>query len=180
MPVGPARGTVVAAGLALTLALAAAALAWSQPRQGISGQMPLGVAAEGAMRIADSRGGKAILEAPPLAPGAAAVGKVTIDNLGAGGRLVLSRARLAETPGAGGTALGPLLRLRIRDLTPGREALVFSGALAEMPALQLGTLPAGASRRYRFVALLPEPGLVDNSLMGARVRFDYRWQLRRQ
>lgn len=177
MPVGPGRGTVVAAGLAL--ALAAAALAWSQPQVGIGGRMPLGVSAEGAMRIADSRGGKAILEAP-LAPGAAAVGKVTIDNLGGGGRLVLSRPRLVEAPGAGGDALGPALRLRIRDLTPGREALVFSGALAAMPALQLGSLPAGESRRYRFVAQLPEPGLVDNSLMGARVRFDYRWHLRRQ
>jgi hypothetical protein len=180
MAVGPARGTVVAASLALTLALAAAAIAWSQPQVGIGGRMPLGVSAEGAMRIADSRGGKAILEAPPLAPGAAAVGKVTVENLGAGGRLVLSRPRLVEAPGAGGTTLGPLLRLRIRDLTPGREALVFSGALAAMPTLQLGPLPAGESRRYRFVAQLPEPGLVDNSLMGARVRFDYRWHLRRQ
>jgi hypothetical protein len=179
MPVGPGKGTVVA-GLALTLALAAAALAWSQPRVGIGGQMPLGVSAEGAMRIADSRGGKAILEAPLLAPGAAAVGKVTIDNLGVGGHLVLSGPRLVETPGAGGITLGPLLRLRIRELTPGQEALVFSGALAAMPTLQLGSLPAGESRRYRFVAQLPEPGLVDNSLMGARVRFDYRWHLRRQ
>lgn len=180
MPVGPGRGTVAAAGLALTLALAAAALAWSQPRQGLGGRMPLGVSAEGAMRIADSRGGKAILEPSPLAPGAAAVGKVTIDNLGATGRLVLSRPRLVERPGAGGDALGPALRLRIRDLTPGREALVFSGALAAMPTLQLGSLPAGESRRYRFVAQLPEPGLVDNSLMGARIHFDYRWHLRRQ
>jgi len=180
MPVGPGRGTVIAAGLALTLALAAAALAWSQPRRGIGGRMPLGVAAEGAMRIVDSRGGKAVLEAPPLAPGAAAVGKVTIENLGAGGQLVLSRPRVLETPGVGGTTLGPLLRLRIRDLTPGREALVFSGALAAMPALQLGPLPAGESRRYRFVARLPETDLVDNSLMGARVRFDYHWRLRRQ
>jgi hypothetical protein len=176
----PGGKTAVAAGFVMALALAAAALAWSQPRQGIGGRMPLGVAAEGAMRIADSRGGKAILEPPPLAPGAAAVGKVTIDNLGAGGRLVLSRPRLVEAPGAGGIALGPLLRLRIRDLTPGREALVFSGTLAAMPALELGRLPAGESRRYRFVAKLPEPGLVDNSLMGARVRFDYRWHLRRQ
>jgi hypothetical protein len=176
----PGGRTVVAAGLALMLALAAAALAWSQPRQGIGGRKPLGISAEGAMRIADSRGGRAILEAPALAPGGAAVGKVTIENLGVGGGLVLSRPRLAEAPGAGETVLGPALRLRIRELTPGQEELVFAGPLAAMPTLHLGPLPAGESRRYRFVAKLPEPGLVDNSLMGARVRFDYRWHLRRQ
>lgn len=49
-----------------------------------------------------------------------------------------------------------------------------------MPTLRLGFLPSGAQRRYRFVARLPEPGFVDDGLMGARVRFDYRWQLRRQ
>jgi hypothetical protein len=173
----PGGATVVAAGLALTLALVAAALAWSQPRQGIGGGTPLGIAAGGAMRIADSRAERAILETPALAPGGSAVGKVTIDNLGADGRLVLSRSHLVETPGAGGKTLETVLRLRIRDLTAGQGAVVYSGAIAAMPALHLGPLPAGQSRRYRFVARLPEPGLVDNSLMGAGVRFDYRWHL---
>jgi hypothetical protein len=176
----PGGRTLVVAGLALALALAAAALAWSQPRQGIGGRKPLGIVADGAMRIAGSRGDKAILEAPALAPGGAVVGKVTIDNLGAGGRLVLSRSHLVETPRAGGPTLGPALRLRIRDLTSGAGPVVYSGPLAAMPRLQLGALPPGESRRYRFVTNLPDPGLVDNSLMGARVRFDYRWQLRRQ
>jgi hypothetical protein len=49
-----------------------------------------------------------------------------------------------------------------------------------MRTLRLGLLATGAERRYRFVASLPEPGFVDNSLMGARVRFDYRWRLRGQ
>jgi hypothetical protein len=176
----PSGMTVVAVGLALALAVAAAALAWSQPRQGISGGTPLGIVTEGAMRIADSRSGKAILEAPALAPGGAAVGKVTIDNLGTGGRLVLSRSHLVDRPGAGGATLAPALRVRIRDLTSGPGPVVYSGLLATMPTLQLGQLPAGESRRFRFVATLPEPGLVDNRLMGARVRFDYRWHLRRQ
>jgi hypothetical protein len=180
MPLRPGGKTVAATGLALILALAAAALARSQPQQGIGAGKPLGISADGALRIADSRGERAILEAPALAPGAATVGRVTIDNLGADGRLVLSRTRLLESPGAGGMKLSPALRLRIRDLTRGEEAVVYSGALAAMPTLQLGPLPAGESRRYRFVARLPGPGLVDNGLMGARVSFDYRWRLRRQ
>jgi hypothetical protein len=180
MPVRPGGRTVAAAGLALTLALVAAAFAWSQPRRGIDEHTGLGLSAAGALRIADSRDEAAILEAPALAPGGSAVGQVTIHNLGVDGRLVMSRPRLVEAPGAGGAALAPVLRLRIRNLAGDRGELVYAGALAAMPTLQLGPLPAGESRRYRFAARLPEPGLVDNGLMGARVRFDYRWRLRRR
>jgi hypothetical protein len=180
MPPGPGGRTVAAAGLALTLALVAAALAWSQPRRGIDQHTVLGLTADGALKIADSRGEAAILEAPALAPGGSAVGQVTIRNLGVDGRLELSRPRLVERPGTGGAALAPALRLRIRNLAGDRGEIVYAGGLAAMPALELGSLPAGESRRYRFVARLPEPGLVDNGLMGARVRFDYRWRLRRQ
>jgi hypothetical protein len=174
----PGQTTVTAAIAVLALALIAAALAWSQPRRGIGGRAPLGIAAEGALRIADSRGEAAILHAAALAPGAAVAGTVRIDSRGGGGQLVLSRPRLLETPAAGGSGLAAALRLRIHDLS-GRES-VYAGSLAAMPTLHLGSLPAGESRRYRFVARLPEPDLVDNSLMGARVRFDYRWRLRRQ
>jgi hypothetical protein len=180
MPARSGASFVLMAGGALVLALVAAALAWSQPQQGLGEGTPLGLSASGALRIANSRGEGAVLEAPALAPGSSATGQVTIQSLGAEGRLVLSPPRLVETPGAGGGLLAPALRLRIRDVTSGRGAMVYSGALAAMPTLQLGPLPAGQSRRYRFVARLPEPGLVDNGLMGARVRFDYRWRLRRQ
>jgi hypothetical protein len=174
----PGRTTVLAAALALTLALVAAALAWSEPRQGIGGRMPLGISAGGAMRIADSRGEGAILRAPALAPGAAVVGTVKIENLGDAGQLVLTRPRLLEIPAGGGAALTAALRLRIRNVTEGGGQLVYAGGLAAMPTLHLGPLPAAEDRRYRFVVSLPEPGLVDNSLMGRRVRFDYRWHLR--
>jgi len=174
----PGQATVTAAIAVLALALIAAALAWSQPRRAIGGRAPLGIAAAGALRIADSRGEAAILHAPALAPGAAVIGTVRIDSRGVGGRLVLSRPRLLETPESAGGGLATALRLRIHDLT-GRES-VYAGSLAAMPTLNLGSLPAGESRRYRFVTRLPEPGLVDNSLMGTRIRFDYRWRLRRQ
>jgi hypothetical protein len=174
----PGQATVATAIAVLALALVAAALARSQPQRGIGGRAPLGIAAEGALRIADSRGEAAILRAPALAPGSAVAGTVRIDSLGAGGQLVLSRPRLLEEPAAVAGGLATALRLRIHDFTA-RES-VYAGPLAAMPTLHLGTLPAGESRRYRFVARLPEPGLVDNSLMGTRVRFDYRWRLRRQ
>lgn len=179
MPVRPGARTIAAAALALTLVLVATALAWSDPGRGSDGRGPLGISARGAMRIADSRGEKAILRAAALAPGASVAGVVKIENLGSVGRLVLSRSRLLGTPGAGGAALAPALRLRIRDLGDGRDPVVYAGPLAAMPTLHLGRLPAGESRRYRFVARLPDPDFVDDGLMGARVRFDCRWHLRR-
>lgn len=175
----PARATVLAVALALTLALMAAALAWSQPQVGDNRPVEVAAAATGALHIADSRGEAAILRAPALRPGGAVAGALTIENLGGPAHLALSRRHLVETPGPGGASLAAALRLRVRDLTVGAGTLVYRGALAAMPTLHLGFLPAGAERRYRFVASLPDPGLVDNSLMGSRVRFDYRWQLRR-
>src|SRR4051812_49993809 len=120
MQARPGQTTVAAAIAVLALVMIAAALAWSQPTRGIGGRTPLGIAAEGALRIADSRGEAAILRAPALAPGAAVTGTVRIDSRGVGGQLVLSRPRLLETPATAGGGLATALRLRIHDLT-GRE-----------------------------------------------------------
>lgn len=176
----PSRATLAAAVLALCLALAAAALARSGPRLAENHPAEVSASAGGALRIADSRGEAAILRASALAPGGSAVGTLTIGNLGTPARLELSRGHLAETPGSGGAFPASALRLRIRELTLGSRALVYDGSLAAMPTLHLGLLSPEAERRYRFAASLPEPGLVDNGLMGARVRFDYRWRLRGQ
>ncbi|HET7508353.1 MAG TPA: hypothetical protein VFJ53_08355 [Solirubrobacterales bacterium] len=176
----PGRVTVAAAVLALVLALAAAALARSGPRLAEHRPLDVGASAGGALEIADSRGEAAILRAPALRPGGSVVGSLAITNLGAAARLELSRVHLVNTPGAGGASLGAALRLNIREIAVGSQPLVYSGLLTAMPTLHLGLLPAGAERRYRFVARLPEPGFVDNGLMGSRLRFDYRWRLRGQ
>lgn len=175
----PGRATVVAAALAQTLVLVVAALAWSQPQLGDNRPLGVEAAAAGALRIADSRGEAAILEAPALRPGGRVAGSLTIENLGAPAGLELSRSHLTERLG-GGASLAGVLRLRIRDLTVGAGKLVYQGGLVAMPTLHLGSLATGEQRHYRLVARLPEPGLVDNRLMGSRVRFDYRWRLRRQ
>jgi hypothetical protein len=176
----PGRETVVAAALAQMLVLVVAALAWSQPQLGDNRQLGVEASAAGALRIADSRGEAAILEAPALGPGGRVAGNVTIENLGAPAGLELSRTHLTERLGAGGASLAGALRLRIRDLTVDPGKLVYRGGLVAMPTLHLGSLATGEHRHYRLVARLPQPGPVDNGLMGARVRFDYRWHLRRQ
>jgi hypothetical protein len=176
----PGGATVMAAALVLMLALAAAALAGSTP--GLEDRHPVDghAVATGALRIADSRGGSAILSGRALGPGGSVVGVLTVENLGAAAQLELSRRHLVEILAPGGESLATALRLRVRDLSDGGEGLVYHGSLAAMPKLRLGLLPADESRRYRFLAFLPEPGLLDNGLMGSRIRFDYRWHLIRQ
>lgn len=176
----PSGGTVVAAALVLLLALAAAAVARSQPKLEDAHPVTVRAAATGALRIADSRRQAAILKAAALSPGGRVAGDLTIQNLGAAARLELSRRHLVETLGPLGASLAGALRLRVSDVTRRSRVIVYRGVLAAMPTLHLGLLPPRASRRYRFVASLPEPGLVDNGLMGSRLRFDYRWQLRPQ
>jgi hypothetical protein len=173
----PGRMTIAAACLVWALALATTALAWMSPNPKQDDSGKLNISATGAMSIDNSRGEAAILKAPPLAPGATAVGKVTIRNHGKPGNLVLARRNLLETPAASGAVLGEVLKLRILNVAGGAKTVVYSGPLVTMPPLRLGLLPAGAKRRFRFAARLPEPGPVDNALMGARVRFDYRWRL---
>jgi hypothetical protein len=177
----PGGATVVAAALVLMLALAAAALAGPTP--GLEDRHPVDghAVTTGALRIADSRGGSAILSGRALGPGGSVVGVLTVENLGATAQLELSRRHLVETLAPGGEPLATALRLRVRDLSDGGgDGLVYHGSLAAMPKLRLGLLSADESRRYRFLAFLPEPGLLDNSLMGSRIRFDYRWHLTRQ
>jgi hypothetical protein len=174
----PGRMTIAAACVAWALALATTALAWMSPNPKQDDGGKLNISATGAMSIDNSRGEAAILRAPALAPGAAAVGKVTIRNHGKPGYLVLSRRNLFEPPAASGAVLGEVLELRILNVAAGAKTVVYSGPLATMPPLQLGLLPAGAKRRFRLVARLPESGRVDNALMGARLRFDYRWKIK--
>jgi hypothetical protein len=175
----PSRATIAAACLALALALATTALAWMSPDPRKVHDGKLGISAGGAMSIEDSRDEAAILTALALAPGHAALGTVTIRNHGDDGYLVLSLRKLAEVPGANGASLRDALALRIRDMGAPRHPLVYAGPLATMPPLRLGLVRSAARRRYRFVASLPEPGFVDDSLIGAGARFDFRWRLNR-
>jgi hypothetical protein len=74
------------------------------------------------------------------------------------------------------------MSMRIRDLSdPDQPRSVYDGALAPMPALQLGPLGPGQSRVFEFVAGLPDRGTPtgavagDNALQAAAVSVGYTW-----
>jgi hypothetical protein len=173
------RGRPAAAALAALalFALAASALAWPRRDVGGSPRRSLSVSAGGALRVGSSLGEGAILTVPALAPGASASGRVAIGNRGAAGSLILSARNLEDRPGPGGGSLSRVLRLSVRDVTAGSDAIAYSGTVASLRRLRLGVLAPRASRHYLLVATLPEPGGLADELAGSELRFDLRWKL---
>ncbi|HEV2814466.1 MAG TPA: hypothetical protein VGW10_14520 [Solirubrobacteraceae bacterium] len=130
--------------------------------------------AGGSMQLESSRDGQAVLVASRLRPGASAEGSLSLTNRAGGPqRLTLSMSGLADTPGPGGGVLSGWLDLRVERAGD----VVFSGKLADLPALDLGDLAAGATVPFRFVVTLPEHGpAVDDAYAGGRVEMAWSWR----
>jgi hypothetical protein len=164
------------------LALTATAVAFDAPG-GRSSAQPVTTAAEGGFELSNSREGEAIFEAAGIAPGDSVAGTVEIANVGAAGAgLLLDQGGVANVPGAGGGTLSSRLTVRVRDVTaPAAPVSVYQGPLAPMPDRALGNLAAGESRRYEFVATLPDGGSPpspsggDNAFQGASTSVRYSW-----
>jgi hypothetical protein len=164
----------VAAAAAIVLAtLAGAALARERPAH-----IERVAAATGALALSNTREGAAIFTASRMTPGQAIGGTLTLGNTGEqAGRLMLSRARLTETPGPGGGRLSDVLTLRVDDITTGTPREVVSGELGGLSTILLHDLPGGATRTYRFTIAFPDGGPhgADNAYAGASLRVDYEW-----
>jgi Ca2+-binding RTX toxin-like protein len=141
---------------------------------------PMLKSATGAMSESNSTEGNAIFTVSNTAPGHSTEGTVRIGNTGTvPGTLVLSTSSLSDTPGPNSGALSGVLRLQIDDISSG-AAQIYSGNLADMPDQSLGTLAAGETRSYRFVASLPDPLTsdgTDNLYQGSAAGVDYNWTL---
>lgn len=170
--------------LSAVMALTALGLAVAAP-----GGAPAGARAElaaptGTVRIVNSREGASVLEAAALRPGAVSEGTVEIANGGdAAGRFSLAPAGLADTPGPNGGRLSERLRVEIVDLTArDRPHDLYSGPIAELGTLDLGTVVPGAARDYRFLAWLPDGGAPgsasegDNRYQGAALEVGFDWR----
>jgi hypothetical protein len=162
-------------GLSALFALACAAAALLMPaEQPAPSRAPaFALAAGGALALQSDRHGVAILQAAGLRPGDGAEGTATL-SVSAGAALSLRTETDAEAPGTGGGLLSDRLALAIDDVTDaGQPVPVYDGALAAATAA-LGTLPAGAERRYRFRVTLPR-GNGDNALQGAALTARFVW-----
>jgi Ca2+-binding RTX toxin-like protein len=140
--------------------------------------------AEGSMALTDSRGEGAIFDIDNIAPGSSGAGEVTITNSGtAPGALSLASTGLSDDPGRYGGLLSQRLVLRVAEITSGPPKVVFSGGIAAMPELQLGTLATGQSRTYRFTVTMLDGGapstpfVEDNTYQEASTGIAYLWTL---
>jgi hypothetical protein len=93
----------------------------------------------------------AILTANDLAPSEVRVGEITVTNIGD-----TSGAFALESAGLTDSSLSRELDLTLQDVTAGDDpALVYSGKLASLSSVALGSMAQGEAHRYRFSVSLP-------------------------
>lgn len=169
-------GGILALAINALLALTALGIAFGAPGGGDEPRLKL-AAAGGSLTLVNSKEGEAIFTAGAMRPGEQTTGTVQITNGGSvAGTLSVARAADAhETPGAGGGLLTSRLELRVIDVTQASAPVeLWSGKLAAMPTLAVGTIDAGGQRAYRFEATMaPDAG--DNAFQGARLDWGYAW-----
>jgi spore coat-associated protein N len=140
--------------------------------------------ANGSMSLSNSKDGAAIFTLANIGPGNSGDGEVTVSNSGdAPGSLALSSLEPSDLPGRYGGLLSERLLLRLEDVGSGAALVLYSGQLAAMPELPLGTLAVGESRTYRFVVAMIDGGppaspyTDDNVYQRASAGIGYEWTL---
>jgi hypothetical protein len=163
--------------LTLALVVAAFAVALVDPH-GSRAQTARAMAADatGALSIANSREGRAVLSATGLRPGATVTGQVTIGNDGqVGGRFAVRASGLSDIPGVGGGELSQRLQLQLTDVTAAaRPAVLYTGTPAGLSSIDVGDLAAGASRTYALTVTFPSAG-DDDRYQGATLSLGLEW-----
>src|SRR3954447_928271 len=165
--------------ISLVMALGAIGLAVAAPggdRRAASADVQT---ASGAVSIANSHAGQAVLGIDGLRPGDAAQGSVRIGNAGGvPGDFAVDLSGVQDVPGAYGGRLSSRLQLTLLDVTHAR--MVYAGTPAAFAPVALGRFAAGESREYLVAATLPDGGLDggDNAYQGARLSLDLVWRAR--
>jgi hypothetical protein len=174
------RGIAVIALFALAVTAAVAMAGGNDDR---SPARPLATLAEGSFDFENSHSGMPIFAASELGPGDRTSGTVEIANDGEeAGELTLRQGDVVDAPGTAGGLLSRGMSMRIREVSdPSEPRPVYNGALAPMPALELGPLGPGQSRVFEFDASLPDNGTPaaatagDNAFQGAALSVGYSW-----
>jgi hypothetical protein len=162
--------------LALVAAWATAAILLPAPASEGPGLRMLASPAGNPLGLSNSKNGLAILGASNMKPGSSTTGTVTLTNTGSvDSDLALQRRNLTDTAGPNGGSLSEVLQLQVQDVTNAAAPTnVYSGRLATMPNVSLGSFPKKApGRTYRFTVTLPQSA--GDRYEGATTRVDYVW-----
>jgi spore coat-associated protein N len=171
------RTVLAAAG---TIALAGAVTAGSGANFNATTANPGNLVTAGTLAHSNSKADSAVLSADNLKPGDTATGTVDIENTGSlDGVFSLAKSNLSDTPAA--ASFSTKLTLTVTDLgdptaTPAPAPVQkYSGTVAGMGPVDLGTWTAGETHRYQFVITFPDGGGngADNAYKGASTTVDY-------
>jgi hypothetical protein len=135
------------------------------------------------VHLVDSQHGGQIFEIDNMRPGQEGEGEVAITNEGIlPSSLSLSPTRVDDQPGPNGGELSEVLELTVLDITDhANPRSVFKGDFREGQSIDLGSLGARSSRRFRFVVEFPDGGVPpsattgDNAFMGSSMEVDFTW-----
>jgi hypothetical protein len=99
------------------------------------------------------------------------VGEITVTNVGdESGDFSLGATGLTDV----GAPLSAQLDLAVEDVTPGlTPATVYSGKLAGLSTVGLGSIPQGEAHRYRFTVSVPAG--VDDAYQGVTSAVTFLW-----
>jgi hypothetical protein len=177
MPRRPSIGrrSIRLAQLGLVIAWVAAAISIPAPMPEQPALEMLASPSGNPLGLSNSKNGVAVLGASNLTPGASTTGTVTLTNTGSvDGVLALRRGSLRDTRGPGGGALSEVLQLTVQKVTTSSPVTVYSGRLATMPDVNLGSFPKKApGQTYRFTVALPRTAT--DRYERATTRVDYVW-----
>jgi hypothetical protein len=141
-------------------------------------------AASGAVQIANSRSGQAVLTAGGVRPGESVAGTVTIGNdSDVRGRFAVAVTGVQETAGVHGGLLSTRARLTVLDVTdPQDPETVYEGLAGGLGEVDLGKFDPDEEREYRVEVTLPDGGIPgsgttgDNRYQGATLSLGLEWR----
>jgi hypothetical protein len=176
------RGTATLL-VTLAMALGAIGLAVAAPGGDLELAQARVEAASGAVSIANSREGQALLSAAAMRPGGEVSGAVRIANTGdVDGIFAVRLTGMRDVRGPYGGALSDQVELVLIDVTDAAAPVtVYAGVPSRLGEVALGTIASGAHRDYEVTVSLPEsgdPGTVyggDNRYQGASLSLGFEW-----
>jgi len=136
------------------------------------GEDPVQVLSSGPLIDAETSGGGR-LSIAGMAPGQSRSATIRLSNTGSAAAAFSLAAKIADRVGPGGAPLSGAMTLRVQSA--GAGAPLYAGALAEMPRLALGRIPAGGERAYRFTVALPSS--VGNEVADSSLSAAFAWNV---
>ncbi len=126
--------------------------------------------AAGSIQLSSSAPGQAIVSATGMEPGDSKQGTIVIGNQGD-----VEAGLSLKATGVSGTTLAGVLTLRVEDVT-GTAVKKYEGKLGSFSSVSLGSVAAGATRKYQFTLSWPSTA-TEASLQGLATTAELRWEL---